>query len=145
MILELIGYDEGNKIEYIMGERQTSLFQLILKQVADEREAQRRTTLQALGGAATDGEDRPMGSTSRASATPEQIEAHRHKMLEKAAAKKVESEFGDCSAKFQALFKTSFVQFNKTKDEIIKKEAAKAAQSKDSEEAKKEADKPKVS
>jgi hypothetical protein len=39
LILELIGYDENNKVEFVLGERQSSLFQMIQKQVREERDA----------------------------------------------------------------------------------------------------------
>ena len=47
-------------------------------------------------------------------------EIARERGVESQAQKAADSEFAECSSKFQALFKSSYVTFNKAKEEIMK-------------------------
>ncbi len=39
LILELLAYDEANTLEYVLGEKQYSVFSLVQQQLIDEKEA----------------------------------------------------------------------------------------------------------
>jgi hypothetical protein len=51
------------------------------------------------------------------------LENLRQQALNNAAEKRAESEFAGCGAKFQALFKNSYVNFNKAKEDLMQKRA----------------------
>ncbi len=104
ILLELVGFDDTNRLEYVMGEKQISLIQLIQRQYLEDKEKQQAMaapngTFTTKGGANVKGQLLTKMDTTKIT------EVARDRGVESQAQKAADSEFGECSAKFQALFK----------------------------------------